>query len=164
VTETPRQAYNARRASGEAWCWCYRVLLALAATAFALQVGACGISFPIASLVPDDPPTGAVAPKAVSPLSAELGEEDWRRAKAALAVALDPQGNGSSVSWDNPQSAMKGVFTPAGKPFVKDDEICRTFSATIVGQASTASLQGTGCRPSGGEWTLKGMKPRKKPA
>src|SRR3712207_573740 len=119
-----------------------------------LMTGACSISMPIASLVEDRTTTGSVKTKAVSPLSDELGVEDWRRAKGALAIALDPQGNGSPVSWDNPETGMGGKFVPVGKPYVKGDEICRSFRATVVGQATTSALQGTACRPSGGEWTM----------
>ena len=79
-----------------------------------------------------------------------------------MATALDPQGNGSQVSWDNPESTMKGTFTPVGQPFVKDDEICRAFLANVTGQMSNASLQGMACRPSGGEWAIKDVKPIKR--
>src|SRR5919107_6018958 len=106
------------------------------AGAIALSCAACSLSFPMTSLVNDEPSsTAAITPKAISPLSAELGEEDWRRAKAALAVALDPQGPGSQVSWDNPDTALKGAFTPTGAPFVKNDEICRAFSAHLSGRS-----------------------------
>jgi surface antigen len=121
------------------------------------------MSFPIASLVNDEPSTTqSVSPRITSPLSPELGGEDWRRAKAAMAVALDPQGSGAQVSWDNPDTTIKGSFTPVGQPFVKSDEICRAFLATVIGQSSTSSLQGTACRPSGGEWVIKDVKPFKK--
>jgi surface antigen len=114
------------------------------------------------SLVDEPATTQSVSPRTGSPLSPDLGEEDWRRAKAALAVALDPQGSGSQVSWDNPDTTLKGTFTPVGQPFVKSDEICRAFLASIAGQASSSSLQGTACRPSGGEWAIKDVKPFKK--
>ena len=136
--------------------------LAVAVT-LALPVGGCGISYPLTSLVPDTETTSSTKPKVVSPLSAELGEEDWRRARGALTIALDPQGNGSSVAWDNPDSLMKGNFAPVGQPFVKTDEICRAFLAGVTGQSGTTSLQGTACRPSGGEWVIKDVKPWRKP-
>ena len=95
----------------------------------ALSASACSYSFGLSGLDEDEPKsTGAIATRAVTHLSADLDEEDWRRAKAALAVALDPQGPGTQVSWDNPASTRKGTFTPTGAPFVKDDEICRDFS------------------------------------
>nr|WP_246408048.1 RT0821/Lpp0805 family surface protein [Microvirga lupini] len=119
------------------------------------------MSLGLSALDEDGPKaTGSIAPKSDITLSADLDEEDWRRAKAALAVALDPQGPGTQVSWDNPATSRKGTFTPVGAPFVKNDEICRTFSAHLSGP-STSALQGTACRPSGGEWTLKEVKPLK---
>ena len=126
--------------------------------------GACGLSFPMASLFPEAETTSSITPKFVSPLSPELGVEDWRRAKGALAVALDPQGSGSSVSWDNPDTETKGNFSPVGQPFVNTDEICRAFLASLVVKDASRSLQGTACRPSGGEWAIKDVKPWRKPA
>jgi surface antigen len=128
----------------------------------ASAAGAC--SFPMPSLLSGEETTGSVTPKIVSPLSAELGVEDWRRAKGAMAVALDPQGSGSPVTWDNPDTGFKGTFTPVGQPFVKGDEICRAFLAGVTGQATASSLQGTACRLSGEEWAIKDVKPWRKPA
>jgi surface antigen len=127
----------------------------------ALANGACSLAVPMTPLGAVET-TQSVAPRTVSPLSAELGEEDWRRAKGALAVALDPQGSGAKVSWDNPDTTLRGTFTPVGQPFVKSDEICRAFLATVNGQATESVLQGTACRPSGGEWTVKDVRPFKR--
>jgi surface antigen len=133
----------------------------LAVGLIALSTSACSFSFGLSALDDEEPKsTGAIAAKAVTSLSADLDDEDWRRAKAALAVALDPQGPGTQVSWDNPATTMKGTFTPVGAPFVKNDEICRSFSAHLSGP-SAASLHGTACRPSGGEWAIKDVKPLK---
>ncbi|RDI55061.1 outer membrane surface antigen [Microvirga subterranea] len=134
-----------------------------AAGMIALAAGACSFSFGVVGLDERDPEpvaTGSIAPKAPIVLSAELDEEDWRRARAALAVALDPQGPGTQVSWDNPASQRKGAFTPTGAPFVKDDQICRSFAAHLTG-VSPAALQGTACRPSGGAWAIQEVKPVK---
>ena len=133
----------------------------LVAGLIALSTSACSFSLGVSALDDDEPKsTGSIASKADVTLSSELDEEDWRRAKAALAVALDPQGPGTQVSWDNPATSRKGTFTPLGAPFVKDDQICRSFSAHLTG-ASPAALQGTACRPSGGEWALREVKPVK---
>jgi surface antigen len=133
----------------------------LAVGLIALSTSACSFSFGLSALDDEEPKsTGAIAAKAVTSLSADLDDEDWRRAKAALAVALDPQGPGTQVSWDNPATTMKGTFTPVGAPFVKNDEICRSFSAHLSGPFA-ASLHGTACRPSGGEWAIKDVKPLK---
>jgi hypothetical protein len=134
------------------------------AAALSLMTSACGISFPMTSLFLEPDATSSITPRAASPLSAELGDEDWRRAKGALAIALDPQGSGSSVSWDNPDTDTKGNFAPVGQPFVNSDEICRAFLASLTANGATTSLQGTACRPSGGEWAIKDVKPWRKPA
>jgi surface antigen len=146
-----------------------RLAGAAVAVLLSCSTAACGISFPMASLFLDaeaetTTTTSSITPKFVSPLSPDLGAEDWRRAKGALAVALDPQGSGTAVSWDNPDTETKGNFAPVGQPFVNTDEICRAFLATLVTKSATTSLQGTACRPSGGEWAIKDMKPWRRPA
>lgn len=107
------------------------------------------------------PARAALKPSALSDLASELGPEDLRRADGAMALALDPQGNGAPVSWDNPQSGMKGSFTPVGGPFLRSDEICRAFIASVMTQTKPTRLQGTACRPSGGEWAVKETQPWK---
>lgn len=107
------------------------------------------------------PARGPSRPSALGAFTSELGPEDLRRADGALALALDPQGNGAPVSWDNPQSGMKGSFTPVGGPFLRSDEVCRAFIANVQTQAAPARIQGTACRPSGGEWIVKETQPWK---
>lgn len=139
----------------------------------AVAAGGCSISFPILGLsskAEDDLAltTGSVLPareaaKAtrLAELAPDLGPEDWRRAEGAMALALDPQGNGAPVSWDNAQSGMKGTFTPVGGPFLRSDEICRAFLAAVVMQTGPVKVQGTACRPSGGQWAVTEAKPWK---
>lgn len=138
-----------------------------------LAAAGCSISFPIMGLSSKAEDEVAMTTASVLParavegrsplttLAPDLGPEDWRRAEGAMALALDPQGNGAPVSWDNAQSGMKGVFTPVGGPFLKSDEICRAFLASMSLQAGPVKLQGTACRPSGGEWAVKDAKPWK---
>ncbi len=143
-----------------------RIALA-GALLLALISAGCSISFPIMGLSSKGedevalttssvlPSREAVASSPLSALAPDLGPEDWRRAEGAMALALDPQGNGAPVSWDNAQSGMKGSFTPVGGPFLKSDEICRAFFASMALQGGPLKLQGTACRPSGGEWSVK---------
>ncbi len=143
-----------------------------AALVLALAGAGCSVSFPILGLsskAEDEivttssvlPARGASRPGALASLTSELGPEDLRRAEGAMAVALDPQGNGAAVSWDNPQSGVKGSFIPVGGPFLRADEICRAFIAQVQTQTKPAKLQGTACRPSGGEWAVKDVAPWK---
>jgi surface antigen len=137
-----------------------------------LATAGCSVSFPILGLsskAEDEiattssilPARGTSKPGPLASLSSELGPEDLRRAEGAMAVALDPQGNGAAVSWDNPQSGVKGSFIPVGGPFLRADEICRAFIAQVQTQTKPAKLQGTACRPSGGEWAVKDIGPWK---
>jgi surface antigen len=140
--------------------------------ALALASGGCSVSFPIIGLpgkaeaevettASTLPARGAAKVSPLAAISSELGPEDLRRADGAMALALDPQGNGASVSWDNPQSGIRGSFIPVGGPFLRADEICRAFIAEVRTQIRPAKLQGTACRPSGGEWAVLEMQPWK---
>lgn len=125
-----------------------------------------GCSFSVPGFPGDDvETTGSITRKVTgSPLSPELGQEDWRRAKAALAVALDPQGSGAAVKWDNPDTEIGGTFTPVGQPFVRSDEVCRAFVAALNLPGRASHLQGTACRPSADEWRILEVRPWRKPA
>jgi surface antigen len=134
-----------------------------------LAGGGCSVTLPMFGSYGSDPSertapltTASVKPpKGISPLSPELGTEDWRRAAGAMALALDPQGNGAAVSWDNPESGTKGVFSPVSGPVLRSDEICRAFLSTVVLQTGSSKMQGMACRPSGGEWSIKDIAPWK---
>jgi surface antigen len=132
--------------------------------ALALGTSACGIAVPMDSLMQDDATIGSIAAGPAPQLSPDLNAEDWRRAKGALALALDPQGSGAVVAWDNPDTGWKGSFAPTGRPFVKAHAVCRAFRASLSGKGDASSLQGTACRFSGPDWAIKDVKPGKNPA
>ena len=119
-----------------------------------LPASGCALSFPIAGFT-DDTATGSIA-KPDALLFKALDQEDWRRAKAAMAVALDPQGNGASVAWDNPQSGAHGSFVAAAAPFPRQDAICRAFHAHVVpAPKSERDVSGSACRAPDGDWTVR---------
>ncbi len=120
----------------------------------------CSMSFPISPLMSAKEDATGTVPK--SPIASLLKPEDWRRAKAALSTALDPQGNGSLVGWENPDSGNKGTFTPVGKAYPLNAEICRVFLAELDRKGNEQSLQGTACADKQGEWTIAEAKPWKK--
>ncbi len=120
---------------------------------------ACSMSFPISPLLPagtDEDGAGEPLPQ---PFVGILADRDWRRAKAALITALDPQGNGSPAAWMNPLSGNKGSFAPEGNAYLSDAKTCRSFLATIERKDGAGSLEGTACRGNRGEWTIAGVKP-----
>ncbi|QBR72755.1 hypothetical protein CU048_07845 [Beijerinckiaceae bacterium] len=120
------------------------------------------MSFPISPLMspPSSEDTTGAIPK--SPLATLLDAEDWRRAKAALSTALDPQGNGALVTWENPDSGHKGSFRPVGKAYPSESGICRVFLAEIDRKSDPKSIQGTACADKQGQWTIAESKPWKK--
>lgn len=128
----------------------------------AVGLTGCATAIPLPSFtsVSKSDVTGSIRP--LSPLSASLDGEDWRRAKGALSVALDPQGNGAPVTWENPQTKFRGSFVPVGQAWVKDDSICRTFLAELGGAHPQRQLQGNACRDKSGEWHVGKVEPWKK--
>ena len=140
----------------------------------ALLLGLCGCGLPIITFQGEETAAASETPKAALVKAAlpeeptvtgsidrrtpgfgqDLGAEDWRRAQAALAVALDPQGNGRPVKWDNPETTLRGSVNPTGLPYVANDLVCRDFLASVIAPTGGRFLRGTGCKPSGGEWTL----------
>ncbi len=136
----------------------FSLLASLAGT-----LAGCGSAIPLPSLmssVSHEDVTGSI--RGVSPLSNALDQEDWRRAKGAMALALDPQGNGAAVNWDNPQTKARGSFTPVGQARAVDDNICRAFLAELGGSLRQETLQGDACRDRAGEWTVGKVQPWKK--
>lgn len=135
--------------------------LAIVGVVLPAGFGGCSLTMHIASLQ-NDPETTASIARPVSQLDPALDDEDWRRAQAALSLAVDPQGSGQPVNWDNPTTKRKGTFMPAGNLTLVDNTICRPFTATIShgGLASRESRhQGEACRVGPGEWTLRQMHP-----
>lgn len=127
-----------------------------------MLASACSLSFPMQGFVSDRTVTGSIArPDAL--LYKALDQEDGRRAKAALAVALDPQGNGESVAWDNPQSGAKGSFVAVAAPFAQADKVCRAFQAHVIADAGPErAVDGSACRDDGGEWSVADLRELKK--
>jgi surface antigen len=102
--------------------------------------------------------TGSIQ-KQTPELARGLDVEDKRRASAALATALDPQGEGGSVTWENPPTGAKGGFTPVGQAYPTDGKICRAFLAEVAVKDAPERLQGTACREKTNEWTITEVKP-----
>lgn len=131
----------------------------LAVTVLAGSLGACSIYLPISPLSEDSEITGSItksaSPKSVSPLSPKLNEEDWRRAQSALVLAVDPQGNGAAVGWDNPESGTKGSFVASGALFLIENRVCRPFKASLNKPEPETLLQGTSCRLGPNEWVVR---------
>ncbi len=100
--------------------------------------------------------TGSLA---TVPFGQLLDEEDRRREKAALATALDPQGDGATIHWENPKTGRKGSITAVGHAYPEDTRICRAFLSDLRQNGDPRTLQGTACTLTAGEWIVKDAKP-----
>ncbi len=134
---------------------------AIAISAVALAASGCSLNLGIVTLQ-DTETTGSIS-KPVSPLSPRLNDEDWRRAQAALVLAVDPQGNGAPVGWDNPESGHKGRFVAAGPLFLMENRICRPFSAEVIAKGEESQLRGNSCRLGPNEWVIREVRPAMSP-
>jgi surface antigen len=131
----------------------------IASLAVMTVCGGCSMSFPIASMQPGaDEMTASIKP-VIGKMS---DEEDRRRAKAALSTALDPQGDGHAVRWENPTTGDKGSFTAVGHAYPLDSRVCRAFLGTAVQNGEDKTFQGTACTVAAGEWAVTETKPFKK--
>ena len=119
-------------------------------------LGACSLSFPIAPLMQSDEVTGSDSPV---PFGRLLDEEDRRREKAALSTALDPQGDGATVRWENATTGAKGAITAVGQAYNSDGKVCRAFLGDLVRDALHRAVQGTACAVAAGDWQLREAKP-----
>jgi len=157
--------FEARHSASRANPQTPRAISRLALVLASAQLAACSIAMPSSphgdDLRATTEATGSVR-KPAPEFARGLEPEDTRRARAALATALDPQGSGERVGWDNPQSGAKGVFTPVGQAYPSDGRVCRAFLAEVVTNHNEERLQGTACRDKDAEWTLLDVKPWKK--
>jgi len=129
-------------------------------------LGGCSIVIPSSPSGEDfraqaDDVTGSIR-KSAPDLPRWLDAEDRRRAFAALATALDPQGEGAAVNWENPQTGAKGGFTPVGHAYPTDGKVCRAFLAEVGGKDKEERLQGTACRERTNDWTISEIGPWRK--
>ena len=139
-----------------------RALVRTAVLCLVLMTGGCMTGGPMASLMTDEDVTGSIRAPApglsASPLPL-LSPEDWSQASKALASALEPQGAGAAVVWENSVSGARGTITPVGLVYGADGQTCRAFLAEMEGRALAQRLQGRGCRTGDGPWVVSDLKP-----
>jgi surface antigen len=124
----------------------------------ALALAGCSINLPMSSLINEPESTGSIVP-ASPPMQMGLTDEDWARASVALDTALDPQQAGAPAKWANAETGRGGVFVAAGPAFIRNDQVCRAFKASLAQHPQDQRLFGTACRVGGGAWSLQKVKP-----
>lgn len=155
----PKEGYNARSVPRN---HLFTVLHLGGAGLVALSAAGCSLSMKLPSFQSEPEMTASVTPATV-PLSPHLDAEDWRRAQAAFSLAVDPQGSGQVVNWENPATKRKGSFIPAGNLVLAENTVCRPFRATLVEQANGKPVEthhlGRACRTGPGEWAMREVAP-----
>src|SRR4051794_37074372 len=126
--------------------------------ALVLGLGGCSINLPMTSLVPEPETTASLAP-ATSPSALGILDEEWQQASEALDRALDPAQNGSPVRWSVKETGRGGVFVASGPAYVRNDQVCRAFKASIGAVPQDRHHLGTACRSGAGLWALDKVKP-----
>ena len=111
------------------------------------------MSFPMASLVPtNEDITGSSSPV---PFGRLLDEEERRREKAALATALDPQGDGLTVRWENTKTGSIGAITALGRAYPFDGKVCRAFVGDLKRGELHKTMKATACTVAAGDWAVR---------
>jgi surface antigen len=116
----------------------------------------CSLTMHLTSFSDEPETTASISPRGPVRLDPSLDDEDWRRAQSALSLAVDPQGPGLPVNWDNPATKRKGSFVASGEMKLVQDTICRPFAASLVQPGGKESKQsGQACRVGPGEWAMR---------
>lgn len=147
------KGYKAAFASSNRLAALARVVLICGA---GMAASGCSLTMHLNSFQDEVETTASITPRTPTRLDPALDDEDWRRAQAALSLAVDPQGPGLPVNWDNPATKRKGTFTPSGDMKLVQDTICRPFTATLQQPGGKDSRQtGQACRVGPGEWAMR---------
>ena len=93
-----------------------------------------------------------------SAIGAKLDADDRRRREAALAQTMEVTPVGTTTSWANPQSGVRGTITPRTPPTrANTGEVCRDADETItLRDGSTITERTRSCKRADGSWEVKG--------
>lgn len=131
----------------------------LAAAAISPLLGACSAGLPLLSQAEPELTTASIAPRSASPLAPLLRPEEWEASIPALVRALDPAGKGAAADWSDKAAGVAVAYRAQGEAYVRNDQLCRTFTAEVTLSGTSSSHLGTACRVGAGEWTVQKMKP-----
>jgi surface antigen len=124
------------------------------------------MNFPMLSLVSEPETTGAIVQTAnlsTEPIQGETGIEP-----SAVDKALDPLHSGGPVAWSNADTGQNGLVAAVGEAFVRDDQVCRSFTATLNQNKPapapdavrrSSRFVGEACRVGAGSWSIQKIKP-----
>lgn len=129
----------------------------------ALLSSGCSLTMNLTGFSGEEETTASISQQ-TAPFPVALDDEDWRRVHSALSLAVDPQGAGLPVNWDNPGSKRRGSFEPSGPIALVGPTVCRPFRAKIVEHSKSLAIKesllvGQACRTGPGEWAMRDVRP-----
>jgi len=88
-------------------------------------------------------------------------DEDWQIESDAAVNAAENNADGSSLSWENPETGQSGTITALRAYENSKGEKCRTIHFTNSYREFTSAMTIEGCKNSSDEWYMSSATPRK---
>lgn len=88
-----------------------------------------------------------------SEIGKSLDEVDRMKAQQAQQQAVQAP-IGETITWNNPESANQGSYTPVRDGYTQSGRYCRQFRETITIDGRTETSTGTACRRADGTWEI----------
>jgi surface antigen len=89
-----------------------------------------------------------------SEIGRSMDEVDRMRASQAQQQAVRAP-MGETITWNNPESANRGSYTPVRDGYTEGGRYCREFRETITVDGRTETGTGVACRRSDGTWEIR---------
>lgn len=109
--------------------------------------------------------TGSIpATPAQAAADTTAAENDMVIAKAAAAELLARPEKGASRPWENPRTGARGTVTTVAEAYASEGFQCRDFLTSYARDGKESWLQGDACRIHQGRWTVRSLRPLKRPS
>jgi surface antigen len=167
ATRVPRRLrYKGTR---KARLWRLRAKAVALSLALGFATSGCSLSYRLDSLMGKDADleaTGSITTPSdtTGTDTAASADNDLVFAKAAAADLLGKPEKGATRSWQNPRSGARGTVTAVAEAYTSDGFKCRDFLASYLRDGSETWLQGDACRIHQGQWTVRSLRPLKRPS
>jgi surface antigen len=87
-------------------------------------------------------------------VGAQMDERDQLMAAQNLQYSLELNPDGTTSTWQNPNTGNSGSSYPTKTSVAADGTPCREFTATIVIGGEKQPAHGTACRQADGSWKM----------
>ncbi len=83
-----------------------------------------------------------------------LDRVDQMHAEETAQAALERYPDGSSATWQNPNTGHSGYTVPTSTWQTQQGQYCREYQSAVVVDGQTQSAHGTACRQPDGTWQV----------